>query len=124
MARPKINIDEREVYELAKIHCTNEEIAEFFQCSVDTITRRFADILTKGRADGKGRLRKHMWNNAAKGNATIQIWLSKQYLGMAEKQEILQTTVETLTNEDFEKTIDIYLESKGQKRVTKGNIQG
>ena len=39
------------------------------------------------------RLRKAMWNNAINNNNTaMQIWLSKQVLGMSDKQEV--TTME------------------------------
>ncbi len=88
MARPRLEISAAQVLKLAKLHCTNLEIAEFFGCSVDTLTLRFADILTKGRAEGKQKLRRLQWRSAEKGNAIMQIWLGKQYLDQKDKQEI------------------------------------
>ena len=85
MARPKIVIDENKVYELAKIHCTNEEIAASCNCSADTIERRFAGVIKRGREAGKEQLRRKMFEKAAEGNTTIMIWLSKQHLGMSDK---------------------------------------
>jgi len=85
MARPKIVIDENLVYDLAKIHCTMEEIAAMCKCSVDTLERRFADIIKKGKEEGKQSLRRKMFEKANEGNTTMMIWLSKQHLGMSDK---------------------------------------
>lgn len=87
MARPQIEIDHEEVIKLASIGCSNEEIAAFFDCSKDTIERRFAAELTKGRENGKTRLRRLQWQAATKGNVVMQIWLGKQMLGQKDKQE-------------------------------------
>jgi hypothetical protein len=87
MARPKKQIDAGKVQMLASFHCTNEEIAKFFDCSTDTIERRFAGELAKGRVDGRIRLRRLQWQSAQKGNVTMQIWLGKQYLGQSDQPQ-------------------------------------
>jgi predicted metal-dependent hydrolase len=87
MARPKIEIDEEQVEKLAILGCTNNEIADFFECSKDTIERRFAAILSKGRASGKIRLRRIQMQIAEKGNAVMALWLGKQMLGQVDKVE-------------------------------------
>jgi len=87
MARPKIKIDANDLLKLAVLHCTNQEIADFFECSKDTIERRFAAILKKGRAQGKIKLRRAQWQSVDKGNVVAQIWLGKQILGQTEKIE-------------------------------------
>lgn len=91
MARPQIPIDADEVIKLASIGCSNSEIAAFFDCSEDTIERRFAGELSKGRENGKTRLRRLQWQSATKGNVVMQIWLGKQMLGQKDRQEIDQT---------------------------------
>lgn len=91
MARPQIPIDADEVIKLASIGCSNSEIAAFFDCSEDTIERRFAGELAKGRENGKTRLRRLQWQSATKGNVVMQIWLGKQMLGQKDRQEIDQT---------------------------------
>ncbi len=58
----------------------NTEIGAFFSVSADTIERRFAGELAKGRAKGKTKLRQLQWQAAEKGNVTMQIWLGKQLL--------------------------------------------
>lgn len=91
MARPKIKIDEDQLLKLAAMHCTNVEIAAFFDVSKDTIERNYAAILAKGREQGKIKLRRLQWTSAEKGNVVMQIWLGKQYLGQTDKNEIQST---------------------------------
>lgn len=87
MARPKANVDPVQVEKLASIGCTNSEIASFFDVSQDTIERRFAGELRKGRDNGKIRLRKWQLQAAEKGNVVMLIWLGKQMLGQSDKIE-------------------------------------
>ena len=92
MARPKkYDIKGEEVEKLAGFGCTNMEIASFFGCSKDLITKSYSTNVTKGKEKGKIRLRQLMFRNAESGNTTMQIWLSKQYLGMSDKQDITTT---------------------------------
>jgi len=74
-----------QVYELAAIGCTNAEIANFYGVKTDTLARNFASELTKGREFVKIRLRQAMFKNACSHmNAAVQIFLSKNILGMAD----------------------------------------
>ena len=89
MARTKKNnIDKDKVEQLASFGCTNSEISSFFGCSDTTLTRNYGENLTKGRDKGKIRLRQMQWKAADKGNVAMVIWLGKQVLGQAEKQEV------------------------------------
>ena len=92
MARPKkYNIDTEQVEKLASYGCSNTEIASFFGCSKDLISKSYSTNIAKGKDKGKIRLRQLLWKSAERGNVAMQIWLSKQYLGMADKQEITTT---------------------------------
>ena len=92
MARPKkYNIDTEQVEKLASFGCSNTEIASFFGCSKDLISKSYSTNVAKGKDKGKIRLRQLLWKSAERGNVAMQIWLSKQYLGMADKQEITTT---------------------------------
>ena len=92
MARPKkYNIDPEQVEKLASFGCSNTEIASFFGCSKDLISKSYSTDVSKGQDKGKIRLRQMLWKSAEKGNVAMQIWLSKQYLGMSDKQEIKTT---------------------------------
>ena len=92
MARPKkYDIKGEEVEKLAGFGCTNIEIASFYGCSSDLIEKSYSEYITKGRKKGKIRLLQLMFKSAESGNTTMQIWLSKQYLGMTDKQDITTT---------------------------------
>jgi len=89
MARPKkYNIDEEQVEYLASIGCSNTEIADFFGCSKDLISKSYSTNITKGKANLKKRLRKAQLDTALKGNATMLVWLGKQILNQTDRQEI------------------------------------
>lgn len=116
--RPKLIIDYKLVQRLADIHCTQTEIASALGVSVDTLQRNkeFCGLYKKGLDEGRASLRRLQWA-AAEGiepklvldnfgqpsadlkgkpiftlgqlpNVTMQIWLGKQILGQADKQEI------------------------------------
>ena len=92
MPRPKkYNIDKEQVEKLASFGCSNTEIASFFGCSKDLISKSYSTNVAKGKDKGKIRLRQLLWKSAERGNVAMQIWLSKQYLGMTDKQEITTT---------------------------------
>lgn len=106
---PKIiQMDWVEFDKLCTLQCTLKEIASWFDCSEDTIERRvkehsgmkFADYYAQKKGKGKIALRRAMMQNALNGNSTMQIWLSKQYLGMTDKIEI-EEEIDLVTN--FEK---------------------
>lgn len=85
MARPKIEIDPKMVELLAQRGCKTEEIAGHFKCSTDTIQRRFAAELAKGRADLRLSLRQWQLESAKRGNVAMLIWLGKQMLDQRDK---------------------------------------
>ena len=88
VGRPKANVDPRLVEQLASIGCSMKEIAAACNCSVNTLERNFAEQITKGRENGKTRLRKKQIEVALAGNVTMLIFLGKNMLGQADKQEI------------------------------------
>lgn len=87
MARPKKKIDEDALEKLVHIGCTTEELAFFFGVSRDTLERRYAALIAKGRATAKIRLRKIQFDIAKKGSAIMAIFLGKQMLGQTDKVE-------------------------------------
>jgi hypothetical protein len=92
MARPKLDLDEGQIFKLASIQCTMGEIAAVMKCSVDTLENRYSEVIKRGREDGKSSLRKAQFKKALEGNATMLIWLGKFYLG--QKEEINFTSSE------------------------------
>lgn len=106
MARPEKEINADLVRGLAAIHCTYNEIAAVCDCSVDTLERRFADIIEKGKEEGRISLRRLQWQSA-EGTAarvdpksqkiimpailpsiTMQIWLGKQMLAQKDQMQL------------------------------------
>lgn len=94
MGRPRIEFDLKQVEMLGKIQCTLEELAAVLDVNTETIERRMKDDVEfcaaykKGRENGKASLRRKQWELALAGNVVMNIWLGKQYLGQADKQEL------------------------------------
>lgn len=90
MGRPKKPINYELVLDLASIFCTQDEIANIIGVSKRTLLRddTFVTTYQKGIDNAKSSLRRTQFNLAKKGNATMAIWLGKQYLQQKEpKQE-------------------------------------
>ena len=91
MARPKIPINKTEFEKLCGLQCPLSEIADWFECSEDTIERwckrtykmRFAEIFEVKRGRGKIALRRAQFE-LAKHNAAMAIFLGKNYLGQSD----------------------------------------
>ncbi len=82
VGRPKLDIDPEQVKRLARLHCTMQEMADFFGCHRDTLHNNFSAEIDKGRSEGNISLRRKQWQMAVeKGNVVMLIWLGKQMLG-------------------------------------------
>lgn len=101
-----VEVNWDEFNKLCHLQCTLQEIAGWFDCSEDTIERRvkethgvkFADYYRQKASRGKISLRRQQFQLAEKGNATMLIWLGKQYLGQSDK------VAQTIDIEDVEFT--------------------
>ena len=90
--RPRIEFDWEEFDKLCMIHATEEEIAAWFRCSVDTVDRAckekhgttFAEYKAQKAGIGKVSLRRAQIQKALKGDNCMLIWCGKQYLGQKE----------------------------------------
>lgn len=104
--RPRLELDERQIFELAKINCTMKEIADVMDCSVSTLEKSFSGLINKGKASGKTTIRRAMWKAGIKGNVTMLIWLSKNLLGMHEPQvvEVVREEAKGTFNEFYNTT--------------------
>ncbi|MBU2177639.1 MAG: hypothetical protein KJ556_21310 [Gammaproteobacteria bacterium] len=94
MGRPKIEIDWTEFDKLCAIQCTEEEIAAWFKCTVDTLNARckgkykqtFSEVYAQKRQAGHTSIRRNQFKRMQDGSDTMLIWLGKQYLGQQDKQ--------------------------------------
>ena len=73
-----------EVYKLASLGCTNQEIADWFEVNWNTMDYNFKDYIQKGRAQLKQRLRMAQLQAALAGNPTMLVWLGKNILGQTD----------------------------------------
>jgi hypothetical protein len=85
--RPKKKIDPEQVRKMAGIGLTVAEIAALNECSAVTVQRRFAKVIEEGRLRRNASLRRKQFEMAMSGNPTMCVWLGKQYLEQADKQE-------------------------------------
>ena len=111
MGRPMKDIDQKNFESLCGLQCTLPEIADFFDCSEDTIERwckrtygeTFAVIYNKRCGKGKISLRRAQFKLAEK-SAAMAIFLGKQYLGQTDNPAALQEQTEV---EDLKPLADL-----------------
>lgn len=112
MARPRIQIDQKQFQDLCSMLCTLEEIADWFRCSEDTVERwcvrtykmGFADTWKKYSARGKISIRRNQLKLSEK-SAAMAIFLGKQYLGQRDMPIEVSATVskiDEMTREIFQ----------------------
>ena len=88
IGRPKKELDKDIIAKLSQIGCTQEEIGSVIGISARQLQRRYADLVADNKNKGKASLRKKMWDKAVKkDNTHMQIWLSKNYLGMKDRTQ-------------------------------------
>lgn len=86
-------IDLAQVEELAAIQCTPPEICSVLKISKSSLYKlkntddEFAAAIERGKERGCASLRRIQWKTAEKGNATMGIWLGKQYLDQRDKND-------------------------------------
>lgn len=103
--RPKIPIDKKQFENLCALFCTKQDIADFFECSEDTIENwckktyqdengkpmTFSAVYKNKKSKGKVSLRR-MQHNLAKKNASMAIFLGKQELG---QRDVIEQQMES-----------------------------
>lgn len=99
--RPKKEIDQNMFEKLCSYQCTEEEICGIFGVTDKTLTtwckrvykKSFSEVFKEKRQTGKISLRRSQFKLAEK-NATMAIWLGKQYLDQRDKdiQEAAQAS--------------------------------
>jgi hypothetical protein len=108
VGRPRTKVDEKILGNLAHIGCTIEEIGSILNVSARTLKRNFAEIIQASREKGKASLRKKMYEKAVnKDNTHMQIWLSKNYLGMKDR----------MVNEQISEPLPLIIEAEDAQEV-------
>lgn len=73
-----------EVYKLACLYCSYQEIADWFNIPRETLKYNFRDLIQKGYNSTKQGLRRAQIEVAMKGNVTMLIFLGKNLLGQSD----------------------------------------
>jgi len=121
--RPKLELNEQQVYKLASLNVTVKDIADVLGCSKRTLENNYLDVINEGRANLKTSiLRKQYEVGITDKNVTMLIWMGKQHLGQADKKavEINDTrTAEQLTDEELASIVDrgVKLNAKAKDSV-------
>ena len=98
--RPRADetIDMKQVAIFGRFRATHETMADFFGISTRTIERYMAEVdgkfcrhYKKGMSKLKMKLSEAQIEAACNGNATMLVWLGKQYLDQKDKQEVSST---------------------------------
>lgn len=110
MARQEI-ISKKEFEGLCKIQCTTQEIAQYFDCSRDTVERwvknhyvdeygnpmTFKDVFETLRGKGKVSLRRALWKGAVVDQVpSLLIWKAKQHLGESDNPNATEAETPTI----------------------------
>ena len=108
MARPRKEIDQKQFENLCGLQCTLEEICGWFDVTDKTLdswckrtyNASFSEVFKQKRGNGKISLRRMQWRLAEK-NATMAIWLGKQYL---DQRDIVE---QNITSDGVKVIIDV-----------------
>ncbi len=101
--RPGKEIDWSMFENLCGIHCSQSEIASMLKIHPDTLRDRaieyyndidFSSIYKKFQESGKCSLRRNQFA-MSKSNASMAIWLGKQYLGQRDLEQTITVSPET-----------------------------
>lgn len=115
MARPTVQIDKEVFEKLCGMQCTLIEIADFFNCTDDTINNWcrkiyddcFSGVFKKYSVDGKISLRRTQFA-LSKTSPAMAIFLGKNYLGQTDKTESL---IEATINSSNKVLVEDYLKA-------------
>jgi hypothetical protein len=96
IGRPKIAVNKANLLRLSKLQCTMEELAAFFEVSLDTMKRRLKEpelreIWDRGKALGMLSIRRRQFQLMLLPNSAgvqMTVHLSKFHLGQTEKSLI------------------------------------
>ena len=92
VGRRKKEIDQEQFERLCALQCTEEEICDWFSVTDKTLSSwckrtykggNFSEVFAQKRGKGKIALRRSQFR-LAETNASMAIWLGKQYLGQTD----------------------------------------
>ena len=113
MGRPKKKIDKKQFEAWCTIQCTEEEILAVLDVADKTLNawcketygQTFYEVFKAKKAGGRMSLRRKQWN-LAETNASMAIFLGKQFLGQSDKvdQNLAVKSIEVVNDIPTEET--------------------
>jgi hypothetical protein len=94
--RPRKELDAEQVYKLARIGCTQAEIADIFNVNEATIRRNYAEEYRRAQGDYKTSIKRAQFLRVKKGSDTMLVHLGKTVLGQTEKATDGQSEVRVI----------------------------
>lgn len=112
MARPRKEIDRKQFEKLCGMQCTKAEICAWFDITDKTLENwckreyraGFSEVFSQKRGIGKISLRRYQWQLAEK-NASMAIFLGKQYLNQRDNVDVAVSGVKGIALEELEKMV-------------------
>lgn len=112
MARPRKEIDRKQFEKLCGIQCTKAEVCAWFEITDKTLENwckrtyhaGFSEVFSQKRGIGKISLRRYQWQLAEK-NASMAIFLGKQYLNQRDNVDVAVSGVKGIALEELEKMV-------------------
>lgn len=111
--RPFKQLNEDEVFKLASIGCTYEEMSNWFKVDQVTLLNNYSHIIKEGHAQMKQSVRRKQLQLAlaGNGNCSMLIWLGKQILGQKDHPDFVneapkKVTLKKLVKEEVKKEDD------------------
>lgn len=112
MARPRKEIDRKQFEKLCGIQCTKAEVCAWFDITDKTLENwckrtyhaGFSEVFSQKRGIGKISLRRYQWQLAEK-NASMAIFLGKQYLNQRDNVDVAVSGVKGIALEELEKMV-------------------
>lgn len=93
------------VEKLSSLGCTYDEISAFVDIPVRSLKRHFGINKKVGFGKFKIAIRREQFKLLQKGNATMGVWLGKQFLGQTDKSELEMNVNAVEISKEFAKMV-------------------
>jgi len=121
--RPKLELNEEQVYKLASLNVSVKNISDVLNCSVSLLNKNYLDVINAGRANLRTSILRTQYEvGITNKNVTMLIWMGKQHLGQADKKTVEvddKRTAAELTDEELASIVDrgVKLNAKAKNSV-------
>lgn len=105
--RPLIEINEKLLQTLTRLHLSDKVIAHCVGCSVDTLERRFADKMEIWRSESKGKIAEVLFDEAINKREPWALkTISQRHLGYADKVEQVNKSEVKISSDESKQKLE------------------